>query len=103
MASPETPNAALASPDILSPGAAKALQTEASSRVFNELVSSFNRNVRDGYLQSHPLDHLFLAEGNAVDSLTFSNNYMRAIFGGVDNPALDANQRAYTSSLRDWE
>lgn len=63
--------------------------------VYEDLLNNFNHNVTEAYFQSHPHDQMYTAQSLAVDQATLSNNYMRIIFGGQEDPAKDSVHMAY--------
>jgi hypothetical protein len=67
-------------------------------KVYQGLIDNHNRNVVEGYFQSHPFDQIYTAQALAVDQATLSSNYMRCIFGGQEDPAKDALHMAYTKA-----
>lgn len=71
-----------------------------NEETFQALLTDWKRNATEGYFQSHPYDQMYTGRDLAVDEATLSNNYMRIIFGGRENPDTDNIHMAYNHVIK---
>ena len=90
---------ALRTDDIL-PIDTDTARDQENKRVYQGLISAHQRNVVEGYLQSHPLDFMYTSKDLAVDQWELSNNYMGLIFGGKPDPNGDNIHLAYNHATK---